>query len=148
VQAIHPHGLRGKRISADIDHHGYADVPLGWKAILTSLSEPLLQGLNLIISQGKPILGRSSPSCVIGMCLYEAQGAGGTDDAGDLRLPFGYNAPLPACSGWIPQALAAHTIKAGILHFLSGTMALSDMALKDTAVMAIDDITQTLLRPQ
>lgn len=35
-------------------------------------------------------------------------------------------ATLLAISGWMPQALAADTIKVGILHSLSGTMAISE----------------------
>jgi urea transport system substrate-binding protein len=34
----------------------------------------------------------------------------------------------------------ADTIKVGILHSLSGTMAISETALKDTALMTIDEI--------
>ncbi|MDR3367796.1 urea ABC transporter substrate-binding protein [Rhodoferax sp.] len=37
-------------------------------------------------------------------------------------------------------ALAADTIKVGVLHSLSGTMAISETVLKDTVLMAIDDI--------
>ena len=37
-------------------------------------------------------------------------------------------------------ALAADTIKVGILHSLSGTMAISETALKETALMTIADI--------
>ncbi|AHM73102.1 urea ABC transporter substrate-binding protein [Yersinia hibernica] len=37
-------------------------------------------------------------------------------------------------------ALAADTIKVGILHSLSGTMAISETPLKDMALMSIDDI--------
>jgi urea transport system substrate-binding protein len=37
-------------------------------------------------------------------------------------------------------ALAADTIKVGILHSLSGTMAISETVLKDVALMTIDDI--------
>jgi urea transport system substrate-binding protein len=37
-------------------------------------------------------------------------------------------------------ALAADTIKVGILHSLSGTMAISESVLKDMTLMAIDDI--------
>jgi urea transport system substrate-binding protein len=37
-------------------------------------------------------------------------------------------------------AFAADTIKVGILHSLSGTMAISETVLKDTALMAIDEI--------
>ena len=46
-----------------------------------------------------------------------------------------------AVSGWMPQAMAADdTIKVGILHSLSGTMAISETSLKDVALMAIDEI--------
>jgi urea transport system substrate-binding protein len=38
------------------------------------------------------------------------------------------------------QALAADTIKVGILHSLSGTMAISETVLKDTALMTIAEI--------
>jgi urea transport system substrate-binding protein len=38
------------------------------------------------------------------------------------------------------SAHAADTIKVGILHSLSGTMAISETTLKDTALMAIDEI--------
>src|SRR5438445_1391124 len=39
-----------------------------------------------------------------------------------------------------PQVLAADTIKVGILHSLSGTMAISETVLKDVTLMAIDEI--------
>ncbi len=48
---------------------------------------------------------------------------------------------LLAMSGWMPQVLAAEdTIKVGILHSLSGTMAISETSLKDVALMTIDEI--------
>ena len=37
-------------------------------------------------------------------------------------------------------AHAADTIKVGVLHSLSGTMAISETVLKDTVLMAIDEI--------
>lgn len=41
---------------------------------------------------------------------------------------------LLAMSGWMPQVYAAEdTIKVGILHSLSGTMAISETSLKDVA---------------
>src|SRR5436190_11016487 len=43
-------------------------------------------------------------------------------------------------SALMPQALAADTIKVGILHSLSGTMAISETSLKDVALMTIDEI--------
>ena len=38
------------------------------------------------------------------------------------------------------SAMAADTIKVGVLHSLSGTMAISETVLKDTVLMAIDEI--------
>lgn len=50
-------------------------------------------------------------------------------------------ASLLAMSGWTPQLFAAEdTIKVGILHSLSGTMAISETSLKDVALMTIDEI--------
>ncbi|MFZ4473209.1 MAG: transporter substrate-binding protein, partial [Limnohabitans sp.] len=40
----------------------------------------------------------------------------------------------------VPNALAQNTIKVGVLHSLSGTMAISETVLKDTVLMAIDEI--------
>jgi len=45
-----------------------------------------------------------------------------------------------AASGWLPAARAADTIKVGILHSLSGTMAISETSLKNVAPMTIDEI--------
>jgi urea transport system substrate-binding protein len=42
--------------------------------------------------------------------------------------------------GFSLQAQAADTIKVGVLHSLSGTMAISETVLKDTVLMAIDEI--------
>ena len=42
--------------------------------------------------------------------------------------------------GFSLQVYAADTIKVGIMHSLSGTMAISETPLKDVALMAIDDI--------
>jgi urea transport system substrate-binding protein len=41
------------------------------------------------------------------------------------------------------SALAADTIKVGILHSLSGTMAISETALKETALMTIAQINKS-----
>lgn len=55
-----------------------------------------------------------------------------------------------ALTGWLLAAglaslpaLAADTIKVGILHSLSGTMAISETALKETALMTIDEINKS-----
>ncbi len=45
-----------------------------------------------------------------------------------------------ASSSWLPSAFAADTIKVGILHSLSGTMAISETSLKNVALMAIAEI--------
>ena len=42
-------------------------------------------------------------------------------------------------------AYAADTIKVGILHSLSGTMAISETALKETALMTIAEINKSCL---
>ena len=42
--------------------------------------------------------------------------------------------------GYASLAQAADTIKVGVLHSLSGTMAISETVLKDTVLMAIDEI--------
>ena len=42
--------------------------------------------------------------------------------------------------GFASFAQAADTIKVGVLHSLSGTMAISETVLKDTVLMAIDEI--------
>ena len=48
---------------------------------------------------------------------------------------------LLALAGGMPSVHAAEdTIKVGILHSLSGTMAISETSLKDVALMAIDEI--------
>ena len=39
----------------------------------------------------------------------------------------------------VQSALGAETIKVGILHSLSGTMAISETTLKDTVLMLIDE---------
>jgi urea transport system substrate-binding protein len=43
-------------------------------------------------------------------------------------------------AGFAVPALAQNTIKVGVLHSLSGTMAISETVLKDTVLMAIDEI--------
>jgi len=50
-------------------------------------------------------------------------------------------ATVLACAGWMPQVASAQdTIKVGILHSLSGTMAISETSLKDVALMTIEEI--------
>jgi urea transport system substrate-binding protein len=45
-----------------------------------------------------------------------------------------------ATLGWAGAASAQATIKVGVLHSLSGTMAISETVLKDTVLMAIEEI--------
>jgi len=47
---------------------------------------------------------------------------------------------LAASALWAQTAVAQETIKVGILHSLSGTMAISETVLKDVALMTIDEI--------
>src|SRR3954451_14294027 len=49
-------------------------------------------------------------------------------------------AAVVLASAGVPAFAADDTIKVGILHSLSGTMAISETVLKDTALMAIDEI--------
>lgn len=56
-----------------------------------------------------------------------------------FSLTLGALAALATLTSMTP-ALAADTIKVGILHSLSGTMAISETSLKDTVLMAVDDI--------
>ena len=46
---------------------------------------------------------------------------------------------LAALSMGVPAATAQDTIKVGILHSLSGTMAISETTLKDVMLMLIDE---------
>ena len=43
-------------------------------------------------------------------------------------------------TAWVAPVLAADTIKIGVLHSLSGTMAISETTLKDTVLMLVDDL--------
>jgi len=45
-----------------------------------------------------------------------------------------------ASAGYCGGALAADTVKVGVLHSLSGTMAISETVLKDVALMTFDEI--------
>jgi urea transport system substrate-binding protein len=45
-----------------------------------------------------------------------------------------------ACAGFSAGASAADTVKVGVLHSLSGTMAISETVLKDVALMTFDEI--------
>src|SRR3990172_6402300 len=49
-------------------------------------------------------------------------------------------AAILGAGAWPASVLAADTIKVGVLHSLSGTMAISETVLKDVALMAIDEI--------
>src|SRR5882724_339338 len=57
---------------------------------------------------------------------------------------FGHIAKLLAVAGlavgWSAAAMAEDTIKIGVLHSLSGTMAISETTLKDTVLMMVDDL--------
>src|SRR5580692_7419204 len=45
-----------------------------------------------------------------------------------------------AVSAMVASAQAEDTIKIGVLHSLSGTMAISETTLKDTVLMMVDDV--------
>src|SRR5260221_10124058 len=52
----------------------------------------------------------------------------------------GFAALLGAAAIGTTPAAAQDTIKIGVLHSLSGTMAISETTLKDTVLMMVDDI--------
>jgi len=58
-----------------------------------------------------------------------------------IRKPIAFWLALlcATLAGALP-ARAAETIKVGILHSLSGTMAISETSLKDVALMTIEEI--------
>lgn len=55
------------------------------------------------------------------------------------RTPIGLPLLFAVVFGANPPALAKGTIKVGVLHSLSGTMAISETTLKDTVLMLIDE---------
>ena len=55
------------------------------------------------------------------------------------RLAISASLAAAGLAGALP-AFAADTIKVGVLHSLSGTMAISETVLKDVTLMAIDEI--------
>src|SRR5665213_3272051 len=61
-----------------------------------------------------------------------------------MRGKLGFGALIAAGSflsvSMMPAAHAEDTIKVGVLHSLSGTMAISETTLKDTVLMMVDDI--------
>ena len=70
--------------------------------------------------------------------------AGGSGDGGMTRRRFvkaiGLSAAITACFASPAAWSQAKTVKVGILHSLSGTMAISETVLKDVALMAIEEI--------
>ena len=48
-------------------------------------------------------------------------------------------ATLAVCAARAGVALAEETIKVGVLHSLSGTMAISETTLKDTVLMMVEE---------
>ena len=57
-----------------------------------------------------------------------------------MHLKFPTKLALAALMSWgiTTTAMAAETIKVGILHSLSGTMAISETTLKDTMLMLVE----------
>ena len=58
-----------------------------------------------------------------------------------MHLKFPTKLALAALMSWgiTTTAMAAETIKVGILHSLSGTMAISETTLKDTMLMLVEE---------
>jgi urea transport system substrate-binding protein len=61
--------------------------------------------------------------------------------SGNLRRALVLAGTMAVAGAGAP-ALAEDTIKVGVLHSLSGTMAISETTLKDTVLMMVDDINQ------
>jgi len=75
-----------------------------------------------------------------------------TGDTHTMKLDMNRNTSVASRRGWVARTLplvcglaltamanAADTIKVGVLHSLSGTMAISETTLKDTVLMLIDE---------
>jgi urea transport system substrate-binding protein len=63
--------------------------------------------------------------------------------AGALGITVALAATLAACSKTATEgaaAPAADTITIGVLHSLSGTMSISEVAVKDATLLAVDEI--------
>ena len=56
-----------------------------------------------------------------------------------MKRAAGALAAVAAVAGGITAASAQETIKVGVLHSLSGTMAISETTLKDVMLMLIDE---------
>src|ERR671914_713626 len=56
-----------------------------------------------------------------------------------IKRAAGALAAVAAVAGGITNVSAQETIKVGVLHSLSGTMAISETTLKDVMLMLIDD---------
>ena len=69
-----------------------------------------------------------------------------TQSTHDIATPLSRRRWLAATAGLVlglaafTNAKAQETIKVGVLHSLSGTMAISETALKNTVLMTIDEI--------
>src|ERR671914_760998 len=59
-----------------------------------------------------------------------------------IKRAAGALAAVAAVAGGITSGSAQETIKVGVLHSLSGTMAISETTLKDVMLMLIDDLNQ------
>jgi len=59
---------------------------------------------------------------------------------GNLKVLAAAAALVSGSLVFAPQAFAEDTIKVGVLHSLSGTMAISETVRKETVLMAIDEI--------
>jgi len=78
----------------------------------------------------KPVL-KSLAVVVVALCMVLA-GCAANNNAG--------NANEPASAGTNGVDASGDTIKVGILHSLSGTMAISEVSVKDSEMMAINEI--------
>ncbi|HET6382705.1 MAG TPA: urea ABC transporter substrate-binding protein [Armatimonadota bacterium] len=75
----------------------------------------------------------SAVGLVCGLALVGCSGGGSSSSSTSPTAPAA-NTPTPTASE------GGNTIKVGILHSLSGTMAISEVGVKDAELMAIDEI--------
>src|SRR5437763_16800640 len=95
----------------------------------------------------RTVLSHQCESRMVRPTSRESQGNVLNHDTGSLMQRRGFLKQLAAsvaiATGGVAlgaQALATDTIKIGVLHSVSGTMAISETVRKDVARMAIDEI--------
>jgi len=93
------------------------------------------------VTARRRIMPRQDKSAAAQVCVRQPFDTGSTMQRRNFLKRLAISASLAAAgmAGSLP-AFAADTIKVGVLHSLSGTMAISETVLKDVTLMAIDEI--------